>query len=278
MQRVSRDLTFAEFSADLPPACEVDPGEWILVETWDCFGGETLAGKHPSEVTPGVANPATGPIYLQGLSPNQVLCCTIADVTVGQRGFVGTRESTRFIDIVDGFAAFSDALKLPIAPMVGVIGVAPAEGSVKTTWPGQHGGNLDTIDVKPGARVFLRAQVAGGLLGLGDVHAGQGDGEVAGQGIEIPAEVLLRLSIAPDPLPIPNPYVIVDGHLSVIASAPTFEECIKAAIEDMLRVLSHTMHLNGDDARKLVSLVGHVRISQIVNPLMTARVVMPILW
>jgi amidase len=278
MQHLTRDATFTEFSPNCPPVCEVDPGEWLLVETWDCFGGETLAGKPREDVTPGLANPATGPISVRGLRPGQVLRCTIADISVAPRGFVGTRDSTRFIDIVDGFAIFSDTLKLPLTPMVGVIGVAPREGSIKTTWPGPHGGNLDTIDVKPGAQVFLRAKVAGGLLGLGDVHACQGDGEVAGQGIEIPAEVLLRLDLAPDPLPIENPYVIVDGRLSVIASAPTFDECIAAAIEDMVHVLCAELSLNADGARQLISLAGHVRISQIVNPLLTARVVMPILW
>jgi amidase len=278
MLRVTRDCTFTEFSSSLAPVCEIDPGEWLLVETWDCFGGETLAGKPREGVTPGLANPATGPIGLRGLAPGQALCCTIADITVASRGFVGDREGTRFIDIVDGFAVFTESLKLPIAPMIGVIGVAPSEGAVKTTWPGSHGGNLDTIDVKPGARVHLRAQVEGGLLGLGDVHACQGDGEVAGQGIEIPAEVLLRLDIEPSPLPVANPYVIVDGHVSVIASAPTFEECIHAAVDDMVGVVAGKLGLSREDARRLVSLVGHVRISQIVNPLMTARVQMPILW
>ncbi len=274
MQRVPRKSSFTEFSPEHPPVCQVQPGEWFLVETWDCFGGETLAGKSRDEVTPGLANPTTGPIYLRGLAPDQVVCCTIADIAVGPRGFV--RE--RFIDIVDGFGVLNDALKLPLTPMVGVIGVAPAAGPIKTTWPGPHGGNLDTTDVKPGARVYLRAQVAGGLLGLGDVHACQGDGEVAGQGIEIPAEVLLRLDVEPDPLPTHSPYVIVDGRLSVIASAPTFEECIAAAVEEMTRVLVDRMGLDADGARQLISLAGDVRISQIVNPLMTARVVMPILW
>ncbi|MBM3497101.1 MAG: hypothetical protein FJX74_00370 [Armatimonadetes bacterium] len=274
MQRVSRAQTFPEFSSRLAPVCEVEPGEWLLVETWDCFGGETLAGKARDQVTPGLANPATGPIGLRGLEPGQVICCTIADIAVASRGFVGSR----FVDVVDGFAVFSESMKLPLAPMIGVIGVAPATGSMKTTWPGSHGGNLDTIDVKPGARVHLRAQVSGGLLGLGDVHACQGDGEVAGQGIEIPAEVLLKLDVAPDPLPIDSPYVIVDGRLSVIASAPTFEECIRFALEETIRVLEARLGLDAEGARQLISLVGDVRISQIVNPLMTARVVMPILW
>jgi len=278
MRRVSRDATFTEFRADLEPVCEVDPGEWLLVETWDCFGGETLAGKSREEVAPGLGNPATGPLYLRGLAPGDTLRCRIAEIEPGPRGFVGTRNSTKFVEVIDGFALFSESLRLSISPMIGVIGVAPAEGSIRTTWPGPHGGNLDTIDIKPGAKVFLRAQVAGGLLGLGDVHACQGDGEVAGQGIEIPAEVLLRLDIEDDPLPIDNPYVIVDGRLSVIASAPTFEECINAAIDDMIRAASAKLCLEADEARMLISLAGHVRISQIVNPLMTARVVMPILW
>lgn len=278
MQRVSRNHAFTEFSAALKPACEVECGEWLIVETWDCFGGETLAGKKRQDVTPGLANPATGPIFLRGLGPGQVLRCTIADISVGPRGFVGTRESTRFVDIVEGFAIFAPGLKLPIAPIIGVIGVAPCEGAIKTTYPGVHGGNLDTIDIRAGAKVYLRAQVDGGMLGIGDVHACQGDGEVAGQGIEVPAEVLLRMDIEHDPLPIENPYVVVGRHVSIIASAPTIEESVQLALTDMIRVISLKLNMSEDDARKLISLTGHVRISQIVNPLVTARVVMPILW
>lgn len=278
MQRVSREHHFTAFAPDLAPVCEVEQGAWVLVETWDCFGGEMLAGKTREEVTPGLANPATGPIYVRGVEPGDVVRFTIASVMPGPRGFVSAEGQYKFIDVVDGFGAFSDSLKLPVRPMVGVIGVAPAEGSVKCTEPGVHGGNLDTVDVKPGAHVFIRAEQPGGLIGLGDVHACQGDGEVAGQGIEIPAEVLLRMDVEEDPLPTVNPYVVVDGNVVIIASAPTFEECIHMAVRDMVRVVSDGMGISAAEARMLISLTGDVRISQIVNPLMTARVVMPILW
>jgi amidase len=175
-------------------------------------------------------------------------------------------------------AVFGESLRLPLNPIIGVIGLAPSEAPRRTTWPGPHGGNLDTLDIRAGAQVFLRAQVAGALVGLGDVHACQGDGEVGGQGVEIPAEVTIRFDIEPDPLALANPYVLVDGHLSVIASAPTFEEAIHAALNDTNRVVAEKLGLHSDEARMLMSLVAHVRISQIVNPLMTARVVMPILW
>jgi amidase len=278
MQRISREQYFTAFTADLAPVCEVDQAEWVLVETWDCFGGEMLAGKTREEVTPGLANPATGPICVRGVEPGDVIRFTLASVMPGPRGFVSAEGQYRFIDIVDGFARFREDLKLPVRPMIGVIGVAPAEGSIRCTDPGVHGGNLDTVDVKPGAQVFIKAQQAGGSVGLGDVHACQGDGEVAGQGIEIPAEVLLRMEVEPDPLPIANPYVLADGRLSIIASAPTFEECIHTAVHDTVRAVSDRLGMSAAEARMLVSLTGDVRISQIVNPLMTARVVMPILW
>jgi len=278
MNRVSRDHTFTEFSPDLAPVCEVDEGEWVLVETWDCFGGEMAPGKRREDITPGLANPTTGPIALRKAQPGDVVRVTIASIEPAERGFVSSEGQYRFIGLANGFALFSEEVRLPIRPMIGVIGVAPAEAPVKTTFPGTHGGNMDTVDVKPGAQLFLRAQVAGALVGLGDVHACQGDGEVAGQGLEIPAEVLLRLDIERQPLPTPNPYIVVDGRLTLIASAPTFEECIGEALGEMVDVVADRMRMSAAEARMLISLVGDVRISQIVNPLVTARAVMPILW
>ena len=274
MQRVSRDHTFTAFHAGLEPVCAVDAGEWVLVETWDCFGGRTLAGEPRKSIPPGTGNPATGPIYLREATAGDVISVTIADVTPGPRGFVGDR----FIDVADGWAYFSETLKLPTNPMVGVLGVVPAEGSEANSRPGPHGGNLDTIDVCAGAQVFLMEQIDGGLVGLGDVHACQGDGEVAGQGIEIPAEVILKLDTEPEPLPTDNPYIIRDSSVIAVASAETFEGAIHASLEDMIRIVSHTMQVDAMDARAIISLRGDVRISQIVNPLMTARVVMPVLW
>jgi amidase len=278
MQRVSREHTFTAFAPTLAPVCCAEPGEWLWVETWDCFGGEVLAGKTRDEVTPGLANPTTGPIALRGAEPGDMVRITIAAIEPAARGFVMAEGQCRFVDVVDGLAVFSESVRLPLRPMIGVIGVTPTCEPVETRLPGVHGGNMDTVDVKPGAQVFLRAQLEEALVGVGDVHACQGDGEVCGQGIEIPAEVLLRLDLEPRPLPAESPYVIVDGRLSLIASAPTFEECIHAAVDDMTRVVADRMRVTPAEARMLISLTGDVRISQIVNPLMTARVVMPILW
>jgi len=278
MQRVSRDHTFTEFAAERAPVCEVAPGEWLLVETWDCFGGEMAPGKQREEITPGLANPTTGPIALRGAKAGDMIRITIGSIEVAERGFVSAEGQTRFIEVRDGFAVFSETARLPLRPMIGVIGVAPAHAPIKTTVPGVHGGNMDTVDVRPGAQVFLRARVDGARVGVGDVHACQGDGEVAGQGLEVSAEVLLRIDLEPEPLPARNPYVLVDGRVSLIASAASFKECIDEAVDDMVGVVADRMKLSAAEARMLISLVGEVRISQIVNPLLTARVVMPVMW
>jgi len=272
MQRVSRDQFITTFSRDHPPVLEVDPGAELLVETHDCYGGYSR-----DERPPGLGNPATGPIAIRGARPGQVLEVDILDIVPGPRGFVGAEGVTKYIELVDGRARFSEGLTLPLQPMVGVIGVAPADGAPPCTYPGDHGGNLDTIDVCAGATVCLPVQVEGALLALGDVHACQGDGEVSGQGIEVAAEVTLGVRLGEVPLS-RRPYILRDGRLLTIASGATLEEAVQASVEDMVAVLGAQLGLPGPEARMLVSLAGHVRISQIVNPLLTARVEMPVLW
>ena len=72
MQHLSRDHTFTAFYAELGPVCGVDAGEWLVVETWDCFGGRTLAGTPREDLPRDIANPATGPIYLRRAQPGTV--------------------------------------------------------------------------------------------------------------------------------------------------------------------------------------------------------------
>ena len=72
---------------------------------------------------------------------------------------------------------WNDRLKLPVRPMIGVIGVAPVHGAVLTVDNGTHGGNLDVQEITTGNKVMLRVHHEGAHLFLGDCHAIQGDGE-----------------------------------------------------------------------------------------------------
>ena len=104
------------------------------------------------------------------------------------------------VEVKDGLVHWNDTLKLPVRPMIGVIGVAPVHGAVLTVDNGTHGGNLDVQEITTGNKIMLRVHHEGAHLFLGDCHAIQGDGECVGMGaIEIAAELQVRVSLSPAP-------------------------------------------------------------------------------
>lgn len=104
---------------------------------------------------------------------------------------------TKEILIEDGHIVFND-VRLPIDPMVGVIGVAPKREAVICGFPGAHGGNMDCNKINKCSRLFFPVNVDGALLQLGDLHARMGDGEISGSGVEIPGEVEVKVDVIKD--------------------------------------------------------------------------------
>ena len=170
--------------------------------------------------------------------------------------------------------AFTFAAELPI-PLTGVIGVAPAGESVPCGTPGDHGGNMDTIGIREGAILRLPVFVKGAYLGLGDLHAAMGDGEVSVTGLEVFGEVDLDLSLEKG-ASLPCPLLHDGDEVSFLASAETVDGAIHASTGYMHDFLLAKTSLNADEALMLMSLCGHARISQIVDPLKTARFAMPV--
>ena len=276
MRRLTSDHFISEMSRGHPAVYSIKPGETVIVETLDCHGGMVgKDGRH--RPGPTCANPATGPIEIKGAEPGQAVAVRIHEVRPADWGFIsggGDREAATVVDMKDGAAAFPWGLRLPLDPMIGVIGLAPGGGPVPTTTPGDHGGNLDTVDVRAGATLFLPVAVPGGLLALGDIHALQGDGECGGTGIECAAQVTLSTEIVADPL-WSGPYLVRDDKLVVIASADTLDDAAWKAVGDMAQVLSKLTRLTDVQSRRLLSTAGEIRISQIVNPKKTCRAVIP---
>ncbi|MFQ6097130.1 MAG: acetamidase/formamidase family protein, partial [Armatimonadota bacterium] len=215
-----------------------------------------------------------------GAEPGDVLVAEVLDIKPGAVGLVsahprgGGRREWKRVALDGGVAVFRDDLRLPLEPVIGTIGVAPEAGSVPNSTPGDHGGNLDTPDVKVGTKVHLPVAVAGALFGLGDVHALQADGEVCGQGIEVEAEVAVRIDVRRG-LTLKRPMIETDVHFAFCASAKTLEEAVPIALGDARDFLIRRLGVTDAEALMLMSLVGDVRISQIVNPLKTVRACVP---
>lgn len=263
-----------DFAPGLTAAHTVAAGEVFVVETRDALDGVVQPGMvalPPIER----ANPATGPIAVQDVQPGQVLAVDILRIDVAPTGYLTLGGRPRFFSQQGSAIELAPGVRVPLAPMVGTIGVMPAEGSFSTKISGDYGGNMDTRDVAAGATLYLMAQVPGGLLALGDVHACQGDGESCGQGIETAADVWLRVRVLSHGLSA-RPYLVRGGELMVIVTADTLEAAARAAVEETAQALVRHSDLSYDEARMLLGQAGDLRISQIVNPLKTVRMAVPL--
>ena len=263
------------FSPEAKAVYTVDPGEVFTVETQDALGGQVRPGMVEKPKIER-ANPATGPIAVRNARPGQVLAIDILAMDLATAGFLTSAGgSPQFFDQVGAVIPFAPGIRLPIRPMIGTIGVAPATATFSNSEVGDHGGNLDTRDVAPGATLYLTVQVPDGLLALGDVHSLQADGESSGQGVETACAVTLRVRVLPQGLS-PRPYLLRHGELMVIVSAATLDQAAKEAVEESAQLLVRHSDLDYTAARRLIGLIGDVRVSQIVNPQKTVRVALPV--
>ncbi len=268
----------------------VDPGAEVCFETWDARTG-TIQSEQDLFVRPHPKgpNPTTGPIAVRGAEPGDAVAVEILDITLDSRGFTGIRPKagvlghlihdyrTKVFDIVDGEVVFNERIKFPVRPMIGVIGTAPASGSVGNLHPGPHGGNMDNNDVRVGAKVRLPVFVPGALLAIGDVHASMGDGEISVTALEICGEVRVRVDLEKG-AGIVRPWIELPDSWITTGDGPGIADAIRVGCEEMAALLQRRLGLSIEDAYMLMSIRGDVKISQCCDPAMiaaTARVVMP---
>jgi amidase len=145
---------------------KVAQGEEFFLETHDCFSGQLKSEKDLLDVLDWErVNPATGPMFIEGVQPGDVLRVdlVILDVvgqatmvTVPEEGVLGdriTEMETAILKYQGDHVVFRDKISIPMAPMVGVIGVAPAKGKVPNDEPAAHGGNMDCTLITKGVSV-----------------------------------------------------------------------------------------------------------------------------
>lgn len=289
MRTLTRESVIYKFSPENQPIFSVEPGETFLVETDDCFRSQIQTEADlVTSVDFSQVNPATGPIELKGASPGDLLVVEILDINVGNKGImVGIPDEgafgdrikeavTKVIPVAEEQFFFTDTLAFPVKPMIGVIGVSPADGEVACGEIGDHGGNLDATVMAKGARVYFLVRTAGALFALGDAHAGMGDGESVICGVESIADVTLKLdTIKPQGFAPQRPVVEIDDTFVTIAHGPTLDEAAAKALNDMADLIRSKTTMDLPEIAMLISAVGDLKVCQIVDPQKTARVEMP---
>ena len=272
MKQIPRSQLTYVLDPQAPSVARVVPGERFLVETHDCRTG-TITSESQTDQLPDLrwVNPATGPIVVDGAEPGDVLRVEIHDVRVGAQGLMIVRPGvTAFPDVlephirivpIEGSEAVVGPFRVPVSPMVGVVGVAPAVDPVRATLGGAHGGNVDTKLIAAGAAVYLPVLVPGAKLYFGDLHAAMGDGEVFLTGIEIQGEVEATVTLLREST-VPTPLVETATVLATVAEGPTLDEASRKALAMARDLLVLLTGANAIDAGFLLSAACDLRVSQ----------------
>ena len=284
---ISRNNVFFAFSPYLKAIAHIEQDEEVLLQTHDCFEGQIQTTRDlVDELDWGHVNPATGPLYITGAKPGDVLRIDILEIQVGQQssmvtipgegalGDVITQMETAILKLEGGQVVFKDKVRLPMRPMIGVIGVAPAAGEVPTGTPGAHGGNMDCTIIAAGNKVYFTVGVEGALFGAGDLHAAMGDGEIVVCGAETPGAVRFKANVVDLP-GLPTPFIETPDLVATVFSAPTVDEAASGATHNMAQFLTDFAGISLNDAGMLMSLVGQLKFCQVVDPLKTVRFEFP---
>jgi amidase len=274
MQTITRSDPKYALDSRHEAVARVRPGESFTVETHDCRTGTiTRPDQVLDLLDTRCVNPATGPIAIDGVSAGDTIRVDVEEVHVDSGvGLMVSRPGVTAIDVTDepqlrivscdGSHANVGAFRVPVTPMIGLLGVAPAGEAVSTFRGGEHGGNMDVLLIGAGSRVFLRAAVAEAMVYFGDVHAAMGDGEVFLSGIEIAGRIKARVTVIPD-WALPTPLVETDQLVAVVAGGASFDEAAKAAMVKAVDLLS-AQGMDRVDAAFLMSAAGHLRVCQYI--------------
>ena len=287
--RISKEFVTEILDKDNPPVMACSDGDVVIFETRDCYDDCITSEERPlGDREYQLQNPATGPLFIQGAMPGDVLKVEILDIKLRDYGIMRTSPSggafheayteriARIFKIQDeNKIRFDDKLILTLDPMIGVIGTAPMGKGITTDTPDSHGGNMDCNKIVKGATLYLPVNVEGALLSMGDLHGLMGDGEVMICGLEIAGEVTVKVSVLKD-CDYPTPFLVSRGRAMTIQSAKTLDLAGKKAATKMFEFLCRIMGDNKVNAGMLMSLKSDMAVCQIVDPLMTMRVELPL--
>ena len=265
----------------------VDPGETFVVECAINANDGTIRhlGQQLTEadVTFPFVNGATGPIEVRGSKAGDMLNVEIVNMELDKLGFtalwpgigmfpdwVRRKEfgiQTRVVVVKDGRVHWNDHLKLPVKPMIGVLGVAPVHGAVLTVDNGPHGGNLDVQEITTGNTVMFRVNKDGTHLFMGDCHAIQGDGECNGMGaIEIAATLTVKVSLEKAPPRLNHPRIETATHICTLGCARPLEDAMRIAFEEMVYWMEDEWKIPAAEGYMLLGQIAEARCTQVVNP------------
>ena len=293
LEATPQNVVIGHYDAATPPVLRIKSGDTVEIHT---LGVGTLralmaAGLPESQVEPALlavvkANPTgrghflTGPVFVEGAEPGDVLEVQILGIRLavdyayngmGSNGtlfdqFPNGGQKIIQLDRKRMVANFAPGVEVPLRPFFGSMGVAPAPaaGSISSTPPGTHAGNLDNRELIAGTKLFIPVHASGALFQVGDGHAAQGDGEVDQTGLETSLAGEFRFVVRKD-LKLEWPRAETPTHYIAMGIDADLNKAVKLAVEEAVSFLMAERKLSRADAYMLASVAVNLHITQLVD-------------
>ena len=278
------------FSRMAQPMVIIDPGDLVTFETSDDAYERLWQGEPADEIPDEDYNVVTGPVAVRGAEPGDELRIEILQIQIqrawsvwipdfGPLGDQTHRVQVQPVPIVDGRLALSPRLQVPLAPMIGCIGLAPATGTASTLEPAYpFGGNLDLRELSVGATLFLPVQTSLAWLALGDLHAAMGAGEAAHLSIEAAGTATVRIGLEKATRRT-NPRIRLANRtlcISVLGLEETIEQASIQATRMAFDLLVRDFSLTPFEAYTYISAVVELQLGGPASPIVIAVVPDPV--
>lgn len=259
----------------LAPAFTVDAGEVFACLTQDASGDQIGEGVAHADLDPDRVFPVNGPIAIAGVKAGDAVGIEIRAIDPAEWGHTWTRPGlgvgapaeahVRRLSARHPLIAWGDGTPIAVTPQlhIGTIGLLPRVEAAPRDL-GNYGGNLDSVLCGVGSTIWITAQVDGGGLFVGDVHAAMGDAEVCGTGIEVAARLQFSVQTQLGWAPV-FPTIIRDEKTWIIVDGGDFDEALSRGVAECTRLLAAHCGMSDKDAYLAVGLLLEVRVCQVVN-------------
>ncbi|WP_096202901.1 acetamidase/formamidase family protein [Bacillus sp. FJAT-45350] len=298
----SNETLHGSFSKDYVPILTINSGDSVQYKTVDIGWGYATEDGHKvqyqsRENETAWGHPVIGPIAIQHAKPGMTLEVKINDLVPSWYGWncaggtkawhnekLGLSNEKRIqldwkLDskLMIGSCSYRDkTFSVTLTPFMGVMGTAPSEPGVHSTTPPRYcGGNIDCRELVRGSSLFLPVAIEGALFSVGDGHAAQGDGEVSGQAIECPMEVVDLTFKLRDDMNLKMPRAHTPSSWVTFGFHEDLNEATIIALEEMLDLIQTLYNVDKQEAAALASVVVDLRITQIVNGIKGVHAVLP---
>jgi len=287
---------FAWTFGGVAPVRRVRAGTVLELWTEDAFAGKV---RSVDDLVSNViefpfVNPQTGPFFVEGAAPGDTLAVhfvsiepsrdwaasttiplfgalTQTHVTAGLQPpleeLVWMYEVDRTTRVVRYRARRGDvSVELPLDPMHGTVGVAPAAMEARSSLvPDAHGGNMDTPEMRAGVTCFLGVNVEGALFSIGDGHCRQGEGETCGVAVEAAMDTVVILDVIKG-VATPWPRIESDDYLMSTGSARPLEDAFRISQSDLIAWIAGGFGLDAMDAYQLLTQAGEAPVANVCDP------------